>query len=96
MTWSPGNTSPAMRIFSKTGLAAHSEASLSGERGMWPVVFTYMSFLTAFPDSHIPASSGVEWPRRCWRKPELCEPCLDGDSSEPDRLRLLDEVRPEP
>ncbi|RCW79796.1 triphosphoribosyl-dephospho-CoA synthase [Phyllobacterium bourgognense] len=40
------------------GLTAYRAASDRGERAMWPVVFTYLFFLSAFPDSHIVRKHG--------------------------------------
>jgi triphosphoribosyl-dephospho-CoA synthase len=40
------------------GLAALDEAAARGESGMWPTVFAYLAFLTAFPDSHIGRKQG--------------------------------------
>jgi len=41
------------------GLAALDAASARGEGGMWPTVFAYLAFLTAFPDSHIGRKQGI-------------------------------------
>ena len=40
------------------GLKAHKAAVDRDEREMWPVVFTYLYFLSAFPDSHIVRKHG--------------------------------------
>jgi triphosphoribosyl-dephospho-CoA synthase len=40
------------------GLAAHKAAADRNERGMWPTVFVYLYFLSAFPDSHIVRKHG--------------------------------------
>jgi len=40
------------------GLAALDESVARGESGMWPTVFAYLAFLTAFPDSHIGRKQG--------------------------------------
>jgi triphosphoribosyl-dephospho-CoA synthase len=43
-----------------TGLAALDQALSRGEIGMWPTIFAYMAFLTAFPDSHVARKFGLE------------------------------------
>lgn len=40
------------------GLAVHKAAVDRNERGMWPTVFVYLFFLSAFPDSHIARKHG--------------------------------------
>ncbi|MGH6858952.1 MAG: triphosphoribosyl-dephospho-CoA synthase, partial [Phyllobacterium sp.] len=40
------------------GLAAYEAAIERGEHQMWPVVFTYLYFLSAFPDSHVVRNHG--------------------------------------
>lgn len=45
-------------IFSD-GLAAHKAAASRGEEGMWPTVFTYLHFLSTFPDSHVARKHGT-------------------------------------
>ena len=40
------------------GLGAYKAAVDRDEREMWPVVFTYLYFLSAFPDSHIVRKHG--------------------------------------
>ena len=44
----------------RIGLAAFEAAMSRGESGMWPTVFTYMAFLTSFPDSHVARKHGDE------------------------------------
>ncbi|MGE0280545.1 MAG: triphosphoribosyl-dephospho-CoA synthase [Rhizobiaceae bacterium] len=41
------------------GLAALDGAVARGESGMWPTVFAYLAFLTAFPDSHVGRKQGL-------------------------------------
>ncbi|MGO4439213.1 triphosphoribosyl-dephospho-CoA synthase [Rhizobium sp. RAF56] len=36
-----------------SGLTALKDAAERGETGMWPTVFTYLHFLSHFPDSHV-------------------------------------------
>ena len=43
----------------EVGLPALDEAAACGESGMWPTVFAYVAFLTAFPDSHIGRKQGA-------------------------------------
>jgi triphosphoribosyl-dephospho-CoA synthase len=40
------------------GLLAHKAAIDRNERGMWPTVFIYLYFLSAFPDSHVARKHG--------------------------------------
>jgi triphosphoribosyl-dephospho-CoA synthase len=40
------------------GLGAYRAAVDRGEGGMWPVVFTYLYFLSSFPDSHVARKHG--------------------------------------
>jgi triphosphoribosyl-dephospho-CoA synthase len=40
------------------GFAAHETAVGRAERGMWPTVFLYLHFLSAFPDSHVARKHG--------------------------------------
>lgn len=42
------------------GFAAHLAAVDRGEEKMWPVVFTYLHYLSAFPDTHIVRKFGLE------------------------------------
>jgi len=41
------------------GLAALDDAAGRGETGMWPAIFAYFAFLTAFPDSHVGRKHGT-------------------------------------
>ncbi len=41
------------------GLTELDAAVARGEVGMWPTIFAYFAFLTAFPDSHIGRKQGV-------------------------------------
>ena len=41
------------------GLTALDAAVARGENGMWPAIFGYFAFLTAFPDSHIGRKQGL-------------------------------------
>ncbi len=73
----------------QTGLVAHSEAIARGERGMWPAVFTYMSFLTAFPDSHVHRKFGPGMAAVVLEEARAVQALLGTATDEPDRLRLL-------
>jgi len=42
------------------GLAALNDAGNQGEKDMWPCIFAYMRFLSAFPDSHIARKFGAD------------------------------------
>ena len=42
-----------------SGLAALRDAAERGENGMWPTVFTYLHFLSHFPDSHVGRKHGT-------------------------------------
>lgn len=41
------------------GFAAHADAVERGEARMWPVVFIYLHYLSAFPDTHIVRKFGM-------------------------------------
>lgn len=73
----------------EAGLAAHSHSIAQGERGTWPVVFTYMAFLTAFPDSHVARKFGREIAAAVQDEAQAVRASLDATASEQDRLALL-------
>jgi triphosphoribosyl-dephospho-CoA synthase len=73
----------------ETGLAAHDQAIGRGESGMWPTVFAYMAFLTAFPDSHVVRKFGSLIADAVQQEAVAVLASLDAISSEPERIALL-------
>jgi triphosphoribosyl-dephospho-CoA synthase len=73
----------------ETGLSAHDNALGRGESGMWPTVFTYMAFLTSFPDSHVARKFGVGIAAAVQKEAVVVRASLDVMPSEPERIELL-------
>jgi triphosphoribosyl-dephospho-CoA synthase len=73
----------------ETGLAAHDQALARGESGMWPTVFAYMAFLTAFPDSHVARKFGPGIAAAVQREAVAVHMSLDAIASERERIELL-------
>jgi len=44
----------------ETGLGVYEQTESRGEPDMWPTVFTYLAFLSAFPDSHMVRKHGTD------------------------------------
>lgn len=75
-------------IFS-SGLAAYRTAEAGGETGMWPTVFTYIHFLSRFPDSHVARKHGLAVAGRVREEAASIAGQLGEIAAEPERLRLL-------
>lgn len=71
------------------GLAAYRTAEAVGETGMWPTVFTYLHFLSRFPDSHVARKHGVETAEEIRLEAASVAGQLGEIAAEPERLRLL-------
>ncbi len=71
------------------GLAAYRTAEDSGETGMWPTVFTYIHFLSRFPDSHVARKHGVERAEEIRLEAASVAGQLGEIAAEPERLQLL-------
>ncbi len=71
------------------GLAAVRAASARGESGMWPAIFAYMTFLTAFPDSHVARNHGAEAAERTRQEAAAVQVELAAAGDEPARISLL-------
>jgi triphosphoribosyl-dephospho-CoA synthase len=72
-----------------TGLAALAAARARSESGMWPTVFTYMSFLAGFPDSHVARKHGVDIANQVQQEAAAVRAALDATSNETARINLL-------
>jgi triphosphoribosyl-dephospho-CoA synthase len=73
----------------EVGLPVFDAAVARGERGMWPTVFLYMTFLAAFPDSHVARRHGEEVAGRLRSEAEVVRAALGASGNESERIGLL-------
>ncbi|CAN7640737.1 triphosphoribosyl-dephospho-CoA synthase [Phyllobacterium sp. LjRoot231] len=71
------------------GLKAYKAAVDRDEREMWPVVFTYLHFLSAFPDSHIVRKHGDAIARKTQKEAQQILPRVEALNNGKEREKLL-------
>lgn len=71
------------------GLPAIDEALARGESGMWPAVFSYMTLLAGFPDSHVARKLGVQAASRIQEEAAAVRVSLEAAEDEQARIALL-------
>lgn len=71
------------------GLAALDEPQLPGRDGMWPAVGVYMTFLAAFPDSHVARKHGAGRAEAVRQEAAALHASLRSVEVEAERRRLL-------
>lgn len=71
------------------GVAAVDAALARGEGGMWPAIFAYMAFLSAFPDSHVMRNHGTDAANRTRQEAISVLAEFDVLTDETSRIRLL-------
>lgn len=73
----------------ETGVAALEAAEDRGEGGMWPTVFAYLAFLSAFPDSHIARKQDLGKAEEVRSEARFIAARLADIEEEAERVRML-------